>query len=170
MTPNPEIPEFGTKEYIINMLASKLLLVLVTVWSTFSHDVTRGISTYLYDDLVHFLAVSQATYAGDSCVRLGGLTRLADIDINAPEIHGFILRDDRRRQMVTAFRGTNGTTNLVDRNWNLSSFDTLPSWVGCRVHAGYYGAWVTSLSTVKDLMAAQASKYPDYGMVITGYR
>jgi hypothetical protein len=151
------------------MLASKLLLLLTAASRTFAQ--TKGVSTDLYNDFVHFLAVSQAAYAGDSCTRPGGLTRLANIAITGPDIHGFILRDDRRRQVVTAFRGTNGNTNLAeDKAWNSSSFDTLPSCVGCRVHGGYYGAWVTSLNTVESLMATHAGKYPDYGMVITGHR
>jgi len=151
------------------MLISTTLLLLSAASSAVA--VTQSIPEAQYNDFVHFLAISQAAYAGDSCTNPGGLTRLGDIAITAPDIHGFILRDDKRKQIVTAFRGTASQTNLnEDQDWNLADFATLPSCSGCKVHGGYYGAWTQVVDTVRNQMTTQANKYPDYGMVITGHR
>jgi len=131
---------------------------------------TKGISTPLYDRIVHFLEISQACYAGDTC-NLAGLPRMASILNTTTDIHGWLLRDDSTKELVVVFRGTSSQINLdQDKNYTLAAVDTLPTCVGCKAHGGYYLDWVSVIDQVKGLLKNQTEKYPNYGLVVTGHR
>lgn len=152
----------------------KLLQLLTLVsWAAAvptARSAVKGISESLYNRLVHFNAISQATYAGDLCV-LPGLTRVASILNTTTDIHGWILRDDVAQELIVAFRGTLSLTNLnTDENYTLANFDTLPSCSGCQVHGGYYLAWLSVLDQVQSLVDSQMTALPSYNLIITGHR
>ncbi|KAH8911216.1 alpha/beta-hydrolase [Coniochaeta sp. PMI_546] len=134
-----------------------------------ARPVVKGISEALYDRLVHFNAICQATYAGDLCV-LPGLTRVASILNTTTDIHGWVLRDDVAQELIVAFRGTLSLTNLnTDENYTLANFDTLSSCSGCQVHGGYYLAWLSVLDQVQSLVNTQMTALSSYNLIITGH-
>lgn len=112
-----------------------------------------------------------STYVGDDlCPSPGGLPKVGTISNDAYDIHGWILRDDRAQEIITVFRGTESVENYeTDTNYTLADFATFPSCVGCQVHGGYYLAWAAVADDVQSLIQAQATQYPDYGIVITGH-
>lgn len=116
--------------------------------------------------------ICMSTYIGDLlCPSPGGLPKVATIDNDAYDVHGWILRDDSTREIITVFRGTESIQNYEsDTNYTLADFATFPSCVGCQVHGGYYLLWEAVVSDVQSLIQEQASQYPDYGIVITGHR
>lgn len=148
------------------------LLVLVS-WAAAvptARAAVKGIPEALYDRLVHFNAICQATYAGDLCL-LPGLTRVASILNETTDIHGWVLRDDVAQELIVAFRGTLSLTNLnTDENYTLASFDTLPSCSGCQVHGGNYLAWLSVIDQVQSLVNTQTTAFPSYNLIITGHR
>lgn len=150
-----------------------VLPLLLASWATAvptSPSVVKGISEALYDRLVHFNAIAQATYAGDTC-SLPGLTRVASILNTTTDTHGWVLRDDAAQELIVSFRGTSSQTNLnTDENYTLASFDTLPSCSGCQVHGGYYLAWVSVLNQVQSLVKTNMAALTGYKLVITGHR
>jgi hypothetical protein len=113
-----------------------------------------------------------STYIGDLlCASPGGLPKVATISNDAYDVHGWILRDDSTREIITVFRGTESIQNYEsDTNYTLADFATFPSCVGCQVHGGYYLLWEAVVSDVQALIEEQAGMYPDYGIVITGHR
>lgn len=58
----------------------------------------------------------------------------------------------------------------TDTSYTLADFSTFPACQGCQVHGGYYLAWVSVVDQVQSLLQEEASRYPDYGIVITGHR
>ncbi|OIW28720.1 alpha/beta-hydrolase [Coniochaeta ligniaria NRRL 30616] len=134
-----------------------------------ARSAVKGIPETLYDRLVHFNAISQATYAGDLCF-LPGLARVASILNTTTDIHGWVLRDDVAQELIVAFRGTLSETNLnTDENYTLANFDTLPSCSGCQVHGGYYLAWLSVIDQVQSLVNSQMTTLPTYSLIITGH-
>lgn len=133
--------------------------------------VTQGISTALLDRFVQMSTICMSTYVGDLCVLPGGLPKVGTISNAEYDIHGWVLRDDKAREIITVFRGTESIQNYeTDTNYTLANFDTFPSCVGCKVHGGYYLAWEAVVDDVRSLIQQQTKLFPGYGVVITGHR
>lgn len=149
-----------------------LPLLVIVSWAAAvptARSTVKGIAEALYDRIVHFNAICQATYAGDLCL-LPGLTRVASILNETTDIHGWVLRDDVAQELIVAFRGTLSLTNLnTDENYTLASFDTLPSCSGCQVHGGYYLAWLSVIDQVQSLVNTQTTAFPSYDLIIAGH-
>jgi hypothetical protein len=133
--------------------------------------VTQGISSTLLDRFEQMATICMSTYVEDVCVLPGGLSKVATITNSTTDIHGWILRDDTAGEIITVFRGTESIQNYeTDTNYTLADFSTFPACQGCQVHGGYYLAWVSVVDQVQSLLQEEASRYPDYGIVITGHR
>lgn len=134
-------------------------------------DPIKGVSDSVFDRIVHFLKIAQATYAGDSC-QIPSLPRLTTFDNTTTAIYGWILRDDVTRELVVSFRGTNSNINVEqNKNWTLADITgTLPICAGCAVHGGYYLAWLSIMDQVFARLDEQSGVYPDYQLVVTGHR
>lgn len=130
----------------------------------------KGVPTRLYNRLVHFLAISQATYAGDGC-HITNLPRLQIIRNNDTDLYGWVLRDDATREIVVVFRGSVSATNSnTNRNFTLGAIESLPSCVGCMSHGGYYLAWLSIMEQVLSHVKTAKRRYPLYKIVVTGHR
>jgi flagellar biosynthesis component FlhA len=153
----------------MKLLTPVLLVSLATAIPT-ARSAVKGVPQAVYNKLVHYNAICQATYAGDLCL-LPGLPRVASILDKTTDIHGWVLRDDVAQELIIAFRGTLSQTNLdTDENYTLANFDTLPSCTGCQVHGGYYLAWLAVMDQVQSLVKTQVGALPNYKLIITGHR
>ncbi len=149
-------------------------LILATAWpaSATPLNKTKGVSTEVYNRLVHFATIAQATYvdARATC-NITGLPRLATILNSTTDIHGWLLHDDASQELIVAFMGTSSQLNFdQDGNYTLGAIETLPSCVGCKAHGGYYLDWLSVNDQIKGLLRGAVEKYPSYGIVITGHR
>lgn len=131
---------------------------------------TRGVPPHLYKRLVHFLVISQATYNGSDC-NLQHLPRLDIIRNETTDLYGWVLRDDKAKEIIVVFRGSVSPTNsATNRNFTLGFLPTLPSCVGCMSHGGYYIAWQSIMDQVYTYVAKAVKKHPHYRIVVTGHR
>lgn len=135
--------------------------------------VIQGISQYVYNRIVHFLKIAQATYAADNCT-IASVPRVATFYNATTDIYGWILHDDATKEIIVSFRGTNGDSaiNLAyDQNWTLAdAASIIPQCDGCEVHGGYYLAFLSIQDQVNPLLAQVRKAYPQYGVVVTGHR
>ncbi|KAJ7651227.1 Alpha/Beta hydrolase protein [Roridomyces roridus] len=85
---------------------------------------------------------------------------------------GFIARDDNRKELVVALRGSASVTDaLLDVNILLVPFLTpgvkLPP--KARVHAGFLAAWDTVAFQITTTLAAQRRLHPGHRLVVVGH-
>lgn len=72
---------------------------------------TQGISTALLDRFARMASIYMATYAGNLCISPEGLKKVAGITNDETYVHGWILRDDNAREIITVFRDTESIQN-----------------------------------------------------------
>ncbi|KAI8323315.1 alpha/beta-hydrolase [Martensiomyces pterosporus] len=82
--------------------------------------------------------------------------------------HGFVAHKDDTQEIIVSFRGTRTLDDWVTdaefglHHWPTSVKDSL-------VHAGFYLAYMSASSLVKEAIAGLVEKYPDYSIVFTGH-
>ncbi|KAJ7616865.1 alpha/beta-hydrolase [Mycena polygramma] len=129
------------------------------------------ISPETYDELVHYFKYSSSAYA-PVCMRPNGNTLVLQFGNHLSDIQGFIARDDRRKELVVALRGSASITDaLLDANILLVPFLTpgvnLPP--KARVHAGFLAAWDTVAIQITATLATQRQLYPGHRLVVCGH-
>ncbi|KAJ6492498.1 alpha/beta-hydrolase [Mycena vitilis] len=129
------------------------------------------ISRETYDELVHYFKYSSSAYA-PVCVRPNGNVLVLQFANHLSDIQGFVARDDGRRELVVALRGSASITDaLLDANILLVPFLTpgvkLPP--KARVHAGFLAAWDTVALQITAALAAQRRLYPGHRLVVCGH-
>jgi hypothetical protein len=131
----------------------------------------KGVSNQVFNRIVRFLKISQATYAGDSCY-IENVPRLTTFYNATTDIYGWISRDDAARELVVSFRGTVSAINTgQNKNWTLADMSaTLPECVGCKTHGGYYLNWLSIMDQVYSRLEEQREAYPGYNLIVTGHR
>jgi len=99
------------------------------------------ISSALYEDLIHYLKYATSAYSL-VCPHPNGQTLVMQLSNPYTHIHGFIARDDSRKELVVALRGSASVVDaILDTQIALIPFVCpgcdLPS--GSRVHSGFFG-------------------------------
>nr|GAT56913.1 predicted protein [Mycena chlorophos] len=88
------------------------------------------------------------------------------------DIQGFIARDDHRKELVVALRGSASITDaLLDASVILVPFITpgVTPPPGTRVHAGFLAAWDTVAAQITATLAAQRRLHPGHHLVTVGH-
>ncbi|KAF8186622.1 Alpha/Beta hydrolase protein [Pholiota molesta] len=88
------------------------------------------------------------------------------------DVHGFIARDDSRKEIIVALRGSASVTDMIiNAQVLLVPFEfpgvKLPS--GTRVHSGFLVAWDSIGAEVVHAVDKQLSEHPGYSIVTTGH-
>lgn len=130
---------------------------------------TKGVSAAIYNRIVHFLTIAQATYSGNCMIQ--GLPRMSTIYNQKTDTNGWVIRDDATKEIIVSFRGTSSNTNGNNNgNYTLATMADIPSCAGCQTHGGYYIAWNTVKDNVLSYVKSATAAYPTYGIVVTGHR
>jgi len=125
----------------------------------------------LYLNLVYYFKYASSAYTV-LCPRPNGNHLVLQLSNPVTDIQGLIVRDDARKEVVVALRGSISVTDIViDSQVLLVPFASpgvkLPS--GTRVHSGFLFAWdsvaVQVVATVKRVL----DEHPDYSIVTTGH-
>jgi len=128
-----------------------------------------GISQSTYDDLVRYTKYSSAVYHG-WCPKPLGNTLVRAFDTNGSQ--GFVVRDDRRKEIVVVFRGTREPIDLItDIQFCLTPLLTRGvDGVGdSQVHSGFLRAYNLVADDVLDIVGEQRSGHSDYSIVVSGH-
>lgn len=131
---------------------------------------TKGISPELYNRLVHYLTISQATYNGSNC-NITSLPRMYIIRNETWDLYGWVLRDDKAKEIVVAYRGSVSPVNSqLNRNFTLGNIRTLPECVGCMAQGGYITGFESIMDQVLGYVKKAVKKHRHYRLVVTGHR
>ncbi|KAJ7347716.1 Alpha/Beta hydrolase protein [Mycena olivaceomarginata] len=134
----------------------------------------------VYDDLVHYFKYASTAYAiilpGPPLipVRPNGQKLCAKMFDLISDTHGYVARDDTRKEIVVAFRGTVTPANFItDALGMLVDWDSTHSKVvapaGTKVHFGFQKAWSTVSDKTLSAVTAELAAHPGYTIVVTGH-
>jgi len=130
-----------------------------------------GIPQSTYDDLVRYTKYSSGAYHL-VCLRPMGNTLIASFNHLITDTNGFIARDNKRKEIVVAFRGSQQLLDIItDFSISLVPLES-PGMSGvghARVHVGFLTAYNSVASHVISAMRSQLAAHPDYSVVVTGH-
>ncbi|TFY75363.1 hypothetical protein EWM64_g8649 [Hericium alpestre] len=152
------------------------LLSLLSVLGAFAlvaiaTPVKRGISSDVYNDLVWYFKYASSAYI-NSCAHPNGNTLIKEFSDSGADTQGFVARDDSRKEIVVALRGSSSWDDfLTDAKVLFTDFTspgTSPP-AGTSAHSGFLGGWNAVASGVISTVKSQLSSNPDYAIVTTGH-
>ncbi|KAJ7470899.1 alpha/beta-hydrolase [Mycena latifolia] len=125
----------------------------------------------MYDDLVVYFQYASSSYS-TTCAKPNGNILVSSISDDATDTQGFIARDDGRREIVVALRGSSSAedfhTNAKFSLTPLVSLGINPP-AGSTVHTGFLTAWNSVASSVIMTARTQLAEHPGYQLVSTGH-
>lgn len=129
-----------------------------------------GVSEDIYSELLLFAKYSSAVYQS-ICPRPLGNTLVESFSNVLTHAHGLVARDDARREVVVAFRGSHELAHvLTDGYLVLAPLVSrgVEDNVAC-VHAGFLISYNSVRSVVLDAVREQLEAFPGYVVVLTGH-
>ncbi|PPQ90550.1 hypothetical protein CVT25_015864 [Psilocybe cyanescens] len=129
----------------------------------------NGIDETTYNNLERYTKYSSAVYQW-ICPKPLGNKLIDQFDISGTQ--GFVARDDSRKEIVIAFRGTLELKDaFVDLQIIMKPLQStgLTNVGSAYVHTGFLYAYNVVASTVLKTVKAQAAAYPSYTIVVTGH-
>ncbi|KAH9167547.1 alpha/beta-hydrolase [Lactarius sanguifluus] len=135
-----------------------------------SPPICGGISEHVYSELLHFAKYSSAVYQF-ICPRPLGNTLVESFANLLTHAHGFVARDEVRREIVIAFRGSHELADvLTDGNLVLAPLVSrgVEDNTAC-VHAGFLVSYNSVRSVVLHAVREQLEAFPGYGVVLAGH-
>ncbi|KAJ7701144.1 alpha/beta-hydrolase, partial [Mycena rosella] len=124
-----------------------------------------------YNELGFYFQYASSSYT-DGCAKPNGNTLISTISDDATDTQGFIARDDTRKEIVVALRGSSSpqdfATDARAKLVPLVSPGINPP-AGSTVHTGFLTAWNSVASAVLSTVKSQLGENPDYHLVSTGH-
>lgn len=130
-----------------------------------------GISEVLYNDLVLYAKYCAASY-GSACPRPMGNILVERFRDKVTGTDGMVVRDDRRKEIVVAFRGTSELTDTITDIMLLlvPVHSTGLTDVGdAKVHLGFLDAYNAVALDVLRIVQDQLVVHPSYMIIVTGH-
>jgi len=131
----------------------------------------RAISQDTYNNLVFYFQYASSAYA-NLCSSPNGNTLVLEFSEAVTDTQGFIARDDTKKEIVVALRGSTSATDfLIDEEILLTPFLSLGvnAPVGSLAHTGFLTAWNSVASQVISTVETQLSAHPGYSLVTSGH-
>jgi len=134
-------------------------------------EVSNNLSSGIFRDLVFYFKYASSAYTL-KCPRPNGKTLVHQLGCEYTEAHGYIARDDDRKEIVIALRGSASIEDLMaDSKIALVPFVSPgvspPS--GTLVHAGFLSAWNSVVDVVISIVEAELAAKPEYSIVAVGH-
>ncbi|KAJ7152429.1 Alpha/Beta hydrolase protein, partial [Mycena filopes] len=117
-------------------------------------------------DFVRYTQYSSLAYYSRSDTPLGN-TRVLSLDGTNGTPTGFIARDDVRKEIIVAFRGTPSVSDVL-ADIKLLMVEYLPK-TSLKVHRGFLGGYTGVATKVEETVKKQLTSYPTYTVVVTGH-
>ncbi|EGO25983.1 hypothetical protein SERLADRAFT_388749 [Serpula lacrymans var. lacrymans S7.9] len=130
-----------------------------------------GISQSVYDDLVRYTKYSSGAYQ-ILCPRPMGNTLVLQFTDVLTSTQGFVVRDDKRKEIIVAFRGSQNISHVLLDSQILMSPLNIPGLSqadDARVHSGFLFAFNSVASTVLNTVKVQFNAHPAYSLISTGH-
>ncbi|KAI0058113.1 alpha/beta-hydrolase [Artomyces pyxidatus] len=132
-----------------------------------------GIAQDTYNELHRFAQYSSAVYQ-PLCPRPLGNALVESFSNILTHVHGFVARDDARRELVVAFRGSQQLSDMVtDANLMLVplALHGIPpeTTSDAEIHAGFLIAYNSVCNMVVSAVREELDVYPDYSVVAVGH-
>ncbi|KAJ7629248.1 Alpha/Beta hydrolase protein [Mycena polygramma] len=139
-----------------------------------------SVTQALYDELVHYFKYASTAYAiiipGPSLipVRPNGQKLCGKMFDLLTDSHGYVARDDTRKEIIVAFRGTVTPANFITDalgtlvDWDSTSGNVIAP-AGTKVHFGFQKAWSTISAQTLATVTTERAAHPDYTIVATGH-
>ncbi|EIN03839.1 alpha/beta-hydrolase [Punctularia strigosozonata HHB-11173 SS5] len=124
-----------------------------------------------FDELKFYFQYASSAYL-DTCAKPNGNTLIEEFSSAVIDTQGFIARDDSRKEIVVALRGSSDFADaLTDINILLVPFlsPEVVSPLGVLVHAGFLTGWNSVVKNVTAVVSSQLSAHPDYTIVTSGH-
>ncbi|KAF7311873.1 Alpha/beta-hydrolase [Mycena indigotica] len=134
----------------------------------------------LYDALVHYFKFASTAYAiilpGPSLipVRPNGQKMVGKMFDLLTDSHGYVARDDKRAEIIVAFRGSVSPQNFITDalgalvDWD-STISNIQAPEGTKIHWGFQKAWATLAAKTLALVTAELAAHPTYTLVTAGH-
>ncbi|KAL0948424.1 hypothetical protein HGRIS_011003 [Hohenbuehelia grisea] len=136
-----------------------------------SGSTPAGISQALFDELKWYFQYALSTGA-NVCASPNGNVLVKTINHAPTDTQGFIARDDEKKEIIVAFRGTTSLTDafvdILIVPVPLLSPGVHPP-LGSLVHVGFLTAYNSVASDVISTVRNQLQLYPDYNLVASGH-
>ncbi|KAL0956988.1 hypothetical protein HGRIS_003088 [Hohenbuehelia grisea] len=123
----------------------------------------------VYNELVRFAKYSSLAYM-PLCPKPLGNVLIKKIDQQGTQ--GYLIRDDKRKEIVLTFRGTSEPADVVtDAQAWFTDLKTpgVPGAKGARVHTGFQDAYNYVVKQVHELVDKEVKAYPKYQIIVTGH-
>ncbi|KIJ55296.1 hypothetical protein M422DRAFT_41300 [Sphaerobolus stellatus SS14] len=125
----------------------------------------------VYDNLVYYFKYASSAYS-PICIRPNGNTLVIYIHNLGTGTQGFIARDDNKKEIIVALRGTSSLLDAVtDVEILLTNYQSsgvsAPS--GVQVHSGFLNAYNSVANSVISAVKIQLASYPNYKIVTSGH-
>ncbi|KAF7317276.1 Alpha/beta-hydrolase [Mycena chlorophos] len=145
-------------------------------------DGKEHISQEKYDLFVHYFKYSSTAYSiilpGPSLipVRPNGQKMVGKMYDFVTDSHGYVARDDTRKEIVVAFRGSVSPNNFITDavgwmvDWD-SSIANVDAPDGTKIHLGFQHAWSTVAKKTLSLVSDELDTYQKkgYKIITTGH-
>ncbi|KAG1787009.1 Alpha/Beta hydrolase protein [Suillus plorans] len=135
------------------------------------HDPEKGIPEELYNELVRYTKYASGAYQV-LCPRPMGNTLVAQFINPITSTQGFIARDDTRKELVVAFRGSREISSaIIDTSLLLSPLrgPGLPENTDAHVHTGFLYAFRSVGDRVLNVLREQFKEVPQYDVTVSGH-
>lgn len=127
------------------------------------------ISQEKYDELVLYFKYASSCYV-PVCPRPCGNKLVSTISNPMTDIQGFIARDDTRKELIVALRGSASVVDII-LDAQILTVPILAPGIkapsGTKVHAGFLAAWDSVALQVIMLLRAQLRLHPDTTAIVT---
>jgi len=159
------------------LLQMRFIAVLVILWFVIGSLAyswvwsTNGISRSTYDELVRYTKYSSGAYHV-VCFKPLGNHLVQSFTELITDTQGFIARDDIRKELVVAFRGSQQVANVfTDAEIMLVPFESpgVNDPGGAYVHMGFLAAYNSVADNVLSVVEKQLEIHPGYSIVSTGH-
>ncbi|KAG1854376.1 Alpha/Beta hydrolase protein [Suillus tomentosus] len=135
------------------------------------HDPEKGVPEELYNELVRYTKYASGAYQV-LCPRPMGNTLVAQFINPITATQGFIARDDTRKELVVAFRGSREISSaIIDTSLLLSPLrgPGLPENTDAHVHTGFLYAFRSVGDRVLNVLREQFKEFPQYDVTVSGH-
>ncbi|TDL27132.1 alpha/beta-hydrolase [Rickenella mellea] len=159
------------ERYTIALALSNFIAMLGATASSLEN----GISQSLFDDFVRYTKYSSAAYQL-FCPRPLGQKLVLQFNDIITDTQGFIARDDTRKELVVAVRGSSDPVDfLTDVMMILAPYTSPgvppppPPTDDIRTHLGFLTAYNAVAPLILKALKTQHELYPDYTLISTGH-
>ncbi|KAJ2915418.1 hypothetical protein MD484_g5007, partial [Candolleomyces efflorescens] len=129
------------------------------------------VSSVVYNDLVFYFKYASSAYTLTGCPRPNGNVFVYRIFHPLYDTNGYIARDDKKKEIVVALRGS-----LSPQNFITDAMIVMRPFVSSAVvepavlvHKGFLDAWNTVAVNMINVVRSQLVEYPGYTIVVTGH-